>query len=60
MRLSQPKKKVFMISVIAAAVAVVGFIVSFFVAPMWVLWCSVGLLFATYLLLAASVSMKGI
>lgn len=60
MRLSQPKKKVFLISVIAAAVALVAFIVSFFVEPMWVLWASIGLLFATYLLLAASVSLKGI
>jgi len=60
MRLSQPKKKVFNICVIAAVIAVVAFVVQFFVGPAWVIYAAYGLLLAAFLLLTASVALKGV
>ena len=62
MRLSQPKKKVFWITVIAAIVAVVAYVLPMIIPaiPAFVPYIGVGLLAAAYILLVLSVTLKGI
>jgi hypothetical protein len=59
MRLNQPKKKVFWITVIVAAVSAIAFIVSFF-TPAFVGIIAFILMLAAFVLLALSCVLKGL
>jgi len=59
MRLNAPKKKVFIIGVIAAAVAVALFIVGLIVLPL-LSYIAFGVLLAAFALLALSTMLKGL
>ena len=58
MRLIAPKKKVFWITVIVAAVGVVGFIVGLFISPL-ISYIAAGVILVAYVLLALSTMLKG-
>lgn len=60
MRLSQPKKKVFAICMILGAIAVLAFVASFFVSLSWLGYAAYGVLLVSFLLLTASVALKGV
>ena len=60
MRLSQPKKKVFNACMIIGIIAIIAFIVSFFVTGAWLGYVAYGLLLAAFALLTASVALKGV
>lgn len=60
MRLTPPKKNVFWLTVILAAVAAVAYVVTFFVElPAFVAICAVALLAVSYILLVLSIALKG-
>ena len=58
LRLNAPKKKVFLICVIAAAVAVVGFIVGLIVLPL-ISYIAFGVLCAAFVVLMLGNVLKG-
>ena len=59
MRLNAPKKKVFLICVIAAAVAVVGFIVGLIICIPVLSYIAVGVLLAAFVVLMLGNVLKG-
>lgn len=60
MRLTPPKKNVFWLTVILSVVAVLAYVVTFFVElPAFVAICAVAVLAVSYILLALSIALKG-
>lgn len=60
MRLTPPKKNVFWLTVILAAIAAVAYVVTFFIElPAYVAICAVVLLAVSYILLVLSIALKG-
>lgn len=60
MRLTPPKKNVFWLTVILAAIAAIAYVVTFFIElPAYVAICAVVLLAVSYILLVLSIALKG-